>query len=490
MKRLIVNAAGREKRFAVTEQGGIVKLEVQQPGQESLTGSVFWGMVTKVLPGMEAAFVDIGQGKHGFLYRDDLPSYQLSKLDYTAKKNTSIGHFVRQGERMLVQVVRDASGNKGPKLSGIIELASDKMVAMFGTDYIGVSKKMKSNGQEYWRKTAFSKKNSGEGMIIRTSMEGSSLEEFSRELAGLRMQYAEIKDRASSLKKTGLVHARDTFLEQILKEELHAGDEVAVDDFDLHQALKKLLNTGVTVVHERGPEGIFSRHGIEKEAEKALRQAVWLEGGSYLIIQETEACTVIDVNTGSYTGKSHKEETITKANVEAAREAARQLRLRNIGGIIIIDFINMENPLSRKKVQQALQEALSKDEMRTVITGFTELGMLQLTRKKAGPGLREKLTVTCPACRGSGSVESAETMAFRLERELIEARANEAEGAWIEATADVTSALAGAGEEHLLLLEQMAGKKLIFTTLSSQIPAYRIRQFGSLDEIRERAERE
>ncbi|MBM7691915.1 ribonuclease G [Peribacillus deserti] len=485
MKKLIVNAKGREKRFVLIKDNRVVKLEVHQPGQESMAGNIYWGTVTKVLPGMDAAFVDIGEEKQGFLHRDQLPSFQLSELKYEKKKSLPIGHFIRQGEKMPVQAVRDGNGTKGPKLTGVIELGAEKIVAMFGTNYIGVSKKMSSSDiQKYWRQIAFAQKKPGEGFIIRTSMEKAAQEEFAAELEKLRKRWDGLLSKASSMKKPGLLHKTDSFMEAVLNEALGGLDSIIIDDFPFYQSVSEGLQPmAAEVIWERGTENIFSSFNIEKEASAALKQTVMLDEGIYLIIQAAEACTVIDVNTGSYTGKSEKEATLTKANIAAAKEIAIQLRLRNIGGIVVIDFINMQEEHNKRKVIQALKEALASDEMQTHIDGFTGLGMLQLTRKKGSPSISDKLMVSCPVCSGSGRIESAETIAFRLERDLLEARRSESEAVWIEAETSVIEALAGPKNEHLPFVEELAGKKLIFTQCNSPIPAYQIRHMGSLEEI-------
>ncbi|PLT30137.1 Rne/Rng family ribonuclease [Peribacillus deserti] len=487
MKKIIVNAKGREKRFAMIENNTVTKLEVHQPGHESIAGNIYWGTVTKVLPGMDAAFVDIGGAKQGFLHRDQLPSYQLSEMDVKKKKSLPIGHFIRQGEKLIVQAVRDPEGAKGPKLTGIIEMTSDKMVAMFGTNYIGVSKKMSSlETQKYWRERAFSKKKPGEGFIIRTTMEKASEDEFDAGLEEVRKRWESVLSRASSINKPGLLLKMDKFREAVLSQAAQL-DAVIIDDFSFYQDIRKELTDQAVEVHfERGAENIFSIFHIETEASSVFKQNVMLTDGIYLVIEETEACTVIDVNTGSFTGKSEKEATLTQANIIAAKEAARQLRLRNIGGIIVIDFMNMQEEHNKRKVVQALKEALAADEMPTHIAGFTGLGMLQLTRKKTSPSIHEKLMVPCPVCSGSGSIESAETLAFRLERELLEARGNDSEAVWIEAAVNVIEALAGSKNEHLEFVEGLAAKKLIFTKQDTSIPHYHIRHMGSLEEIQVR----
>ncbi|WP_110927081.1 Rne/Rng family ribonuclease [Bacillus massiliglaciei] len=485
MKRIIASLSSREKRYAVMERNQLVKLEMMPPGQESEVGNIYLGKVSRVLPGMDAAFIDYGAEKHGFLHRDELPSFQLDKSP--DKKNRPIGQYLHQGEKLMVQVKRDETGTKGAKLSGLIELTSESLVYLYGTGYVGVSKKFNSpRMQKKWRETAFLHKKEGEGFIIRTSMENRTETEFGEMLESLRNRMKELERKAAAMKKVpGLLYKRDSFLES-LTEEIMRGDEgeLAVDDFAAFQYLSKAAeNSGWRITHESGPKDIFSVYQLDAAVETAMKRDVQLEKGAYLIIEETEAFTVIDVNSGKFTGKMEKEATIYQTNLLAAKEAARQIRLRNIGGIILIDFINMEDPKHRSQIAETIKEAVSPDEMPVQVLGFTELGILQLTRKKGKPSLRETLTSPCPVCGGEGAVESPEASAFRLERELLERRLTDEEAVWVETNQDVARALLGENERHRDALEKMIAKKLFLTLTDHQGNGYRIKRFGSKEEI-------
>ncbi|PLS15647.1 ribonuclease E/G [Bacillus sp. M6-12] len=491
MKKIIINMIGREKRYAVIDNGELVKLELFPPHQASAVGNIYAGQVTKVLPGMDAAFIDYGAEKNGFLHRDQLPSFQRAKAEGNLNGNVTINQFIRQGEKLLVQVVRDESGNKGARLTGIIELSSDNLVYMHGIDYVGVSKKFSDPAkQEKWRNRALAYKKNDEGIIVRTSMENESEKAMVSAIEGLRADFKAVEQDLRMAKKPGLLRATDTLIEAV-KSEIAKDNwgEAVMDDSAGYRQLGKWLESRSSdwqILLHKSPENIFTAYKLQNQIEQAGKKIVWLDHGSYLIIEETEAFTVIDVNTGKFTGKAAKEATLAETNRNAAREISRQLRLRNIGGIILVDFINMKAESDRRSVISILKEETKKDEMRVQIGGFSALGILELTRKKTAPSLSERMTVSCPLCRGSGKTESPETLAFRLERELLEHRQTDSEAVWVEASQSVIDALLGDKKSFQATLEAAIAKKLLYTVVLEGDHPYRIRHFGSIEEIKER----
>ncbi|RFU65859.1 Rne/Rng family ribonuclease [Peribacillus glennii] len=484
MKKIIVNMATREKRFAVLENNKLVKLEVVPPSQESLVGNIYLGKVTKVLPGMDAVFIDFGQKKNGFLHRDQLPSFQSGN----PVEEGPIGKYVRQGEKLLVQVTRDETAGKGAKLTGLVELSMEYLVYIYGIDYVGVSKKFKDpHSQQNWRDAAFKHKRTDEGLIIRTSMENQGLEIFLKQLNTLRETYADIHRRSAALKSPGLLYSKDTFLERVQTEiKPEETGEVIIDDFAGFKQLEEWLSVRQgpwKAVYYKGRENIFSKEKIEPQLDRTFKKIVWLDNGGYLIIEETEALTVIDVNTGKYTGKAEKEQTALQTNLQAASVAANQIRLRNIGGIIVIDFINMKDSRHKRAIIEAIIEETKHDENRTTVVGFTELGILQLTRKKTSPSLSEKLQKTCPCCDGTGSIDSPETIAFRLEREMMEHRNRDEEAVWIEISEAAAEVLLGEGDAYRPALEAAIGMKIFITYPVGLHNPYTIKRFGSIEEI-------
>ncbi|MEF2093833.1 Rne/Rng family ribonuclease [Bacillus sp. CFBP9009] len=485
MKKMIANLASREKRVAVLENGVLRKLEIMPPQKRSTVGNIYLGKVTKVLPGMDAVFVDYGAEKNGFLHRDEIPSFQQTKK---SDGKASIGQFVRQGEKLLVQVTRDETGTKGAKLTGLIEFSTDSLVYIHGIDYVGVSKKFKNNDlQKQWRETALQHKNPDEGLIVRTSMENESESVFLDRLNGLRELFKGLELKAASLKAPSLLYERDEYLDMIISEMSGtATGELAIDDFEAYRELKKWIQENRKeweISHVSGTKNIFSEWNVEAQVEKMAKKIVWLENGGYLIFEETEAFTVIDVNSGKFTGKVAKEATLFAVNQAAAKEVARQLRLRNISGIILIDFINMDQSGHKQEIIEIVKKEAVRDEKRIQVIGFTELGILQMTRKRTSPSLSEMTTVPCPVCSGSGKIESPETVAFRLERELLEHRKTDDEAVWVEVSKAVADVLLGEKESYRPTLEELIGKKLFLSFIPGSRNAYSIKRFGSIQEI-------
>ncbi|MFJ7306768.1 Rne/Rng family ribonuclease [Peribacillus frigoritolerans] len=485
MKKMIANLASREKRVAVLENGVLRKLEIMPPQKRSTVGNIYLGKVTKVLPGMDAAFIDYGAEKNGFLHRDEIPSFQLTKK---SDGKASIGQFVRQGEKLLVQVTRDETGTKGAKLTGLIEFSTESLVYIHGIDYVGVSKKFKNDDlQKQWRETAMQHKNPDEGLIVRTSMENESESVFLDRLTGLRELHKGLEVKAASLKAPSLLYERDAYLDMIISEMSGtATGELAIDDFEAYRELKKWIQENRKeweIFHVAGTKNIFSEWNVEAQIEKMAKKIVWLDNGGYLIFEETEAFTVIDVNSGKFTGKVAKEATLFAVNQAAAKEVARQLRLRNISGIILIDFINMDQSRHKQEIIEIVKKEAVRDEKRIQVIGFTELGILQMTRKRTSPSLSEMTTVPCPVCSGSGKIESPETVAFRLERELLEHRKTDDEAVWVEVSKAVADVLLGEKESYRPALEELIAKKIFLSFIPGMTNAYSIKRFGSIQEI-------
>ncbi|WP_102274415.1 Rne/Rng family ribonuclease [Cytobacillus massiliigabonensis] len=478
MKTLIINQIHREKRYAVLNDHKVEKLIIDQPKQHSSVGNIYLGIVEKVLPGMNAAFVSIGEEKSGYLHRDKLASFIQSDDEMSVKAARSISSYVHQGEKFLVQVEKDAAGTKGPRLTGIIELPGTHLIYMPHGRYVAVSKKFKNDQiREEWRRFGQQMKDAAEGIVFRTSCENQTQEELLEELINLRLAYKELLTNAGQLKKAGRVLERNSFAEEIIEEvkRLETG-EVIVDDLEMKRLIQK--NSQLPVKHYTGKENIFSAYRIEHEIEKAMKRIVWLENGAYLIFDEAEALTVIDVNTGKFAGKTDLRETILKTNKAAAEEVARQIRLRDIGGMVLIDFIDMKEERDRKSILTIMEAALKKDERRTNLIGFSPLGILQMTRKKTKPAISEAMTVKCASCEGTGRVLSSETIAFRLERELWEHRGTDYEAVYIDVTEEVERIFSGDHGIHKKRIEEQLGMKIIFTVINKDKPFYEIRQFG------------
>ncbi|TDK61570.1 Rne/Rng family ribonuclease [Bacillus salipaludis] len=480
MDQLIINYQSREKRFAFMRNHKVEKMVFDRPEQRSLVGNIYYGTVSKVLPGMNAVFVDIGEEKHAYLHRDLLPSYVLSLDKINEKKGIST--FVHQGEKLLVQVNKDATGTKGMRVTGIIEIQGNQLIYMPQGRYVAVSKKIADDNEKAsLRRIGHQLKTADEGIIFRTSSLFATEEEIHQELEQLRVQHHELMKQAETFKKPGLIFQKDTFVEMLIEVMANMDNgEVLVDDLSLKRILEE-HNQNATVSYYGGKENIFAVNRVEHEIDKALKRVVWLENGSYLIFDETEALTIIDVNTGKFSGKSDYQETVLKTNLLAAKEICRQLRLRDIGGIVLIDFIDMHREQDKQSVLAVFEQ--NKDENRIKLIGYTPLGILQLTRKKTKVSLSEALTVKCSVCEGTGRILSQETVAFRLERELVEHRNGDFEAVLVETTKEVKEAMA----HHLEFLEESLKFKVYFSVKPNPSHYYLLKQFGEESEMAQKA---
>lgn len=479
-----MNLLTNEKRIAVLEHAKAAEFYFSHPSSEDLTGNIYVGRVTKVLPGMQAAFVDIGLEKNGFLHRDQLISFHTSSLDSNTKKEKSISEFVREGESLLVQVEKNSVGTKGPKLTNLVEISGKSIIYVPHGNYVAISKKMKNEETRlFWRELLSSLITNPEGVVVRTSAEQSTMEDLKEELDKLRSLYREMEVKHKSSKAPTLIHRTENLAEKFIKalgEE--TVQEVIVDTSSEVQKLKDAYPS-LQVSFYRGKENIFTHYSIEQDVERLSKKIVWLKNGSYLVIEHTEAMTIIDVNTGKFTGKTNLRDTVYKTNEQAVVEIARQIRLRDIGGMILIDLIDMKSNEDRSNILRALSEQLKNDRTRTVVYGFTQLGILEMTRKRVRENALVQSTELCHTC-GSGYVQSKEATLYKLERELMELRGQDAEAVWIEATNHVVELIKYGTE--LDFLEKSLQMKLYFSEMKDAKPNYYIRHIGSRKEIEER----
>ncbi|WP_070120806.1 Rne/Rng family ribonuclease [Bacillus marinisedimentorum] len=486
MRHLILNMAGTEKRMAVLEGSRLAEVVIRHPGKTSILGNIYKGRVIDVLPGMQACFVDIGIGKNGYLHRDQLLSFKHNKKAEGEKDSLSISQLVKQGEELIVQVVKEPTGDKGPKLTNIVEVPGRGLVYLPDGNYVAVSKRAADSEREKMKSTARLLTENREGLIVRTAGLSWELGEMKEELRYLRRRWREMTSTYSGRSAPILIYEENDFIEQIMTD---AGLEnirlITADDSLVCNKLKERLSgysaAAAEVEFYRGERGIFSAFGLEQQIEKALQQKVWLKSGGYLVVETTEAMTVIDVNTGKFTGRRVLSETVYKTNMEAATEIAKQVRLRNLSGILLIDFIDMKKDTDRKAVLKELQQAFSSDKQRTDIKGFTRLGLVEMTRKKTRQSLLEQMTDPCPSCSGTGRVRSSWEVLYMLERELLDYSRDDAEAAWVEASADVAGLLRTDKERF----DNIANKKLFITISDAVRPFAVIRRLGMIAEIKE-----
>lgn len=478
MEKMLVNMKSREKRFAYLFNNKLERLYIEQPQQKSAVGNIYVGIVTKVAPGMNAAFVDIGEVKNCYLPKDKLASYSADDSSFNEKKNRSISTYIKQGEKVLVQVVKDATGTKGPKLTGIVELQKDNLVYMPYGRYIAVSKKLADQKlQQQLRSVGKKLTAQSEGLIFRTSAANASEAELTAEVDELRQKYTELLRQAATAKKPALLLANNDYERELFRilEKMESG-EVFVDTQEEAKGWSSVFPK-LTFHYYADNKNLFSFFAVEKDIEDALKRIVWLEKGAYLIIDETEAATIIDVNTGKYEGKHNLEQTAFDTNRYAAIEAARQLKVRDLSGIILIDFIDMPKEHERK-IEEIMKKELQKDSRQTKVIGFTALGILQITRKKTVVPLSQAVKTKCPVCDGTGAVMSAESMAFKLERELWEYERSDHDLIEVEAQREVIKVFSGKDKQHLKRLEEILGMQITLHERDFAIPDYHIKYIG------------
>ncbi|HIE12523.1 MAG TPA: Rne/Rng family ribonuclease [Desulfotomaculum sp.] len=402
-REIIISTAGGRTRVAVLEDHIPVEVYFEPPGAE-LVGSVFKGKVENVLPGIEAAFVDIGLEKNAFLYVHDARAAALDR-----GRKLKIKEILRPGQEVIVQVVKGPLGRKGPRVTTQITLPGRHLVLATAMQHTGVSRRISSSAErERLKRLSTGLRPTGMGLIIRTAAAGADEAELQHDLEVLLKRWEEIRQKARA-PGPRLLYKDVDLLPRILRDFFTADvHRLIVDSLELKDQVLEIMNELAPDlkdrVHLENGRDLMKVYGVEQEVERALKRRTWLKSGGYIVFDQTEAFTAIDVNTGKYVGSQSLEKTVVRTNLEAVREIARQLRLRNIGGIIIIDFIDMVEEKHRQEVLTALEEALKRDRVRSHILGITRLGLVELTRKKTHPSLAEMLLKPCPYCEGTGRV--------------------------------------------------------------------------------------
>ncbi len=415
MKEILINTGILKKSAVVLENNELLDVFVEHSALNSGTvGSIYKGIVDNVVPGMQSAFIDIGLDKNAFLFLDDIVS---------DSKETDIRKLLKKGQEVIVQITKEAQGVKGPRVTTSVTLPGHSLVLMPFYDYIGISKKIENEEEKERLKNIISSiKADNEGFIVRTDAQGLSEEILKNEMDFLTEQWNEILKKSKIKTAPCLLHSEDSLLLTVIRDYFDDSiQKLTVNDQKVYIEAKKIASVLAPRFLDRIilKEGdLFALKGIETKIKKLLGRHVWLDNGAYLVIDYTEALTVIDVNTGKFTGDHDLKKTILNTNIMAAKEIARQLRLRAIGGIIVIDFIDMETDEDRQKVLDALSEASQGDKIKTNILGFVPLGLCQLTRKKTRLSLSSSMQVICPYCEGDGRILNKSSILNNLLNEL------------------------------------------------------------------------
>lgn len=480
---ILVNTTGQETRVALLEDGQVVEVYIERQKNASLLGNIYKGKVLRILPGMRSAFVDIGLEKAAFLYVADIRTdivddYAVMFEDenfsggldflHKSKHELQIDELLHEGQEILVQVSKDPIGSKGARVTSYITMPGRHLVLMPNLEHVGISRRI-GDEQERARLKAIVEaiKPKGVGLIVRTASESASQEDLQKDYEFLAQLWRSIIKKNERAGAPSLIHNDLDLVLRSVRDLVNAHvDEMVIDSKDAYQNVRefaknyfpKLLDK-IAMYDEEEP--IFDHYGIEVDISRALGRKIWLKSGGYIVIDQTEAMTVIDVNTGKYVGKQDLEDTILRTNLEAVKEIAYQIRLRNLGGIIIIDFIDMEKSENKQKVFSAQLEAMKKDKTRSTISQITELGLIQMTRKRVRESLMRTVLEPCPYCEGKGFVKSSTSLCYEIFRKAEKMARHGLKRLVITSNPNVAELLLDEERQRLEYIENTYGMKII-----------------------------
>ena len=463
-EEILINVTPQETRVAVIEHGVTQELHIERTSARGLVGNIYMGRVVRVLPGMQSAFVDIAGERAAFLHVADIWGSR-----HNGESGPPIERLLAEGENLMVQVVKDPIGTKGARLSTQIGIAGRFLVYLPQDNaHIGISQRIEDQDERAHLRDKLQHMLPVEekgGFIMRTMAETASDAELASDLAYLRKLWADIQDRARAAAPLTVLYQELSLGLRVLRD--FVDDEttrIVVDNEDVYRTMKAFARDYTPanverISHYQGERPLFDLYGVEDEIEKALARRVDLKSGGYLIIDQTEALTTVDVNTGGFVGGRSFDDTIFKTNLEAAQVIARQLRLRNLGGIIIIDFIDMDTEEHRNAVLNEFRKALARDRTRMTINGFTQLGLVEMTRKRTRESLAHVLCEACPVCGGRGELKTAQTVCYQIQRELArEAKQFDAREFRILASQQVIDLFLDEESQSLAMLSGVIGK--------------------------------
>jgi len=428
MNRIVISVNTFQRKAAIIEDDRVVEIFNERDDESNIIKNIYKGRVANVLPGMESAFVDIGLKKNSFLFVDDLREFEEKYLNGLVNSEKPIEDLLTVGDQVVVQVLNVPRGNKGARVTTNFTIPGKYLVLMPNSDHIAISKKISNEDERQRLQKIFEEIMPNKmGVIIRTAARGKSVYHFEREISYLVKKWQDIEKRISKSKVGEILYNDNDIVIKILRDILNSNiDEIIVDNEEVYLEIIDYINafsegkskTKVKLFY--GENEIFEEYNIDKEIEKALQKEVWLDCGGYLVIEKTEALISIDINTGRNTGSYNLEKTVLNTNLEAAREIPKQLRIRNLSGIIIIDFIDMKLQEDKDLVIQQLDSELKKDRLKNNIVHFTDLGLIEMTRKRVGRNLSYFYQTDCPRCNGLGKVRSIEGTIEMIIRELKE----------------------------------------------------------------------
>ncbi len=471
-EEILINVTPRETRVALVENGVLQEIYIERAGRRGIVGNVYRGRVCRVLPGMQAAFVEIGLERAAFLHASDAGSRELEGSSGDRSGQTDITELLHEGQVITVQVIKDPLGTKGARLTTQITIPSRYLVFIPGVDNVGISQKIDSEVERVRLRDIiqlFMSDEADGGYIARTAADGASTDALRADMMFLHKLWQSIAEKERSAQPGTLVYGDLPLTIRVMRDMLADNIErVRIDSRETYQRAiafcdQFMPDMQTQIEYYPGERPIFDIYGVEDEIQKALERKVQLKSGGYVILDQTEAMTTADVNTGGYVGHRNQEETIFKTNLEAAQAIARQLRLRNLGGIIIIDFIDMQDEEHKRQVLRALEKCLDKDHARTHITEVSSLGLVEMTRKRTSESLEHVMCETCPTCGGRASLKTAETACYEIFREILrESRQFDTEQLLVLASQEVVDLLVDEESDSLAELEAFIGKPIKF----------------------------
>lgn len=474
---ILINWSPQETRVAVVEHGAVQELQVERTLERGLVGNVYLGKIVRVLPGMQSAFIDIGLDRAAFLHVADLMSSINSRHAEPepsangAPAATTLQPIEKQlfeGQALMVQVLKDPMGTKGARLTGQISIAGRLLVFLPQDNHIGVSQKIPSRQREELRQRVQALAGDmGGGFILRTNGEDATDAELAEDIAYLRKTWARIKSASLKLPAASVLHQDLNLLQRVLRDMVVENTQtIRIDSREQFEKLKAFATEFMPATLQKlqlytGERPIFDLFNVDQEIAKALGRRVELKSGGYLIIDQTEALTTVDVNTGGFVGARNFDDTIFKTNLEAAQAIARQLRLRNLGGIVIVDFIDMIRENHRDAVLAEFKKQLARDRIKTAVNGFSALGLLEMTRKRTRESLAHQLCEPCSVCSGKGIVKTARSVTYDILREILrEARQFNPREFRVVASAKVIELFLDEESQHLASLSDFIGKPI------------------------------
>ncbi|MBU2598541.1 MAG: Rne/Rng family ribonuclease [Actinobacteria bacterium] len=492
---LLISSDLNEIRVAILENDEVAELYFDREKKDSIIGNIYLGRVQKIMSGLDSAFVDIGVKKNAFLFIKEV----VSPFDYYEGTNEilkgKIKQILKPGQMLIVQVTRVPMGTKGARLTSLVSLACRYLVMMPYGDGIGVSKKLDESERERLRSLSARLKIKNMGIVIRTAAKDTKLAILKRELKYLKRLWNNIQNKARRLDSPTLIHRELELVHRILRDRLTLDfNSIVVDTKQLYDHVSNYLIKKIPQMHSKlklhsGEKPLFEEMGVEKAIDLALKRKVWLKSGGFIVIDKTEALTAIDVNSGRFSGRNDLEETIAHINLEAVEEIVKQIKLRDIGGLIVIDFIDMEKEGNRLKIVEAMKNALQSDNATTNITDISKLGLLEMTRKNVTEGIQDVLCKPCPYCDESGYILSEESMRLKTEREIFKlTKESESEAFLIELNSGVAAMVIGQGGENVKKLENITNKYIsIKGNDSIPINAFNLLKEGTIKEMEEAA---